>query len=183
MTSFKFGILSCLILTGMRAFEKWHFSRQEKIIVYNVPSHRAIDFVSGNRYRFVGDDDLARDGLLQTFHLKPSRISLMLTAKDDGGMDLYRSNNFYQFHNKRILIIDSAIVYIPAAERMHVDYIIISKNPKIVMPRLAAVFNCNHYVFDASNPLWKIAKWKKDCEDLHLPFHSVPEQGAFVTDH
>ena len=182
MTAFKFGILSCLILAGMTAFEKWHFSRQEKIIVYNVPSHRAIDFVSGNRYRFVGDYDLARDGLLQTFHLKPSRISLMLTAKEDSGMDLYRSNNFYQFHNKRILIIDSAIVYIPAAERMHVDYIIISKNPKIFMPGLAAVFNCNHYVFDASNPLWKIDKWKKDCEDLHLPFHSVPEQGAFVTD-
>jgi len=30
--------------------------------------------------------------------------------------------------------------------------------------------------------MWKIDKWKKDCEELHLHFHSVPEQGAFVTD-
>ena len=36
--------------------------------------------------------------------------------------------------------------------------------------------------FDASNPMWKIEKWKKDCEELHLRFHSVPEQGAFITD-
>ena len=147
-----------------------------------MPSHKAIDFVSGNSYHFVGDDDLVTDGLLQNFHLKPGRISLMLNTKEDDGINLYRHNNFYQFHDKRILIIDSAVVYMPAAEKMYVDYIIISKNPKIFMPMLAAVFNCNLYVFDASNPLWKIDKWKKDCEELHLRFHSVPEQGAFVTD-
>jgi len=40
----------------------------------------------------------------------------------------------------------------------------------------------NCIVFDASNSLWKIQKWKKDCEALNLRFHSVPEQGAFVLD-
>jgi competence protein ComEC len=182
MTAFKFGVLSSLTLAGMIAFEKWHFSHQEKIIVYNVPSHKAIDFISGHSYHFVGDNDLVTDGLLRSFHLKPGRISLMLNTKEDSGINLYRHNNFYQFYNKRILIIDSAVAYMPAAERMYVDYIIISKNPKVFMPGLAAVFNCNLYVFDASNPLWKIDKWKKDCEELHLRFHSVPEQGAFVTD-
>ena len=182
MIAFKFGVLSALILTGMISFEKWHFSHQKKIIVYNVPSHKAIDFVSGNSYHFVGDDDLVTGGLLQNFHLKPGRISLMLNNKENNTINLYQHNNFYQFHNKRILIIDSTVVYIPAAKKMYVDYIIISKNPKIFMPALAAVFHCNLYVFDASNPLWKIDKWKKDCEELHLRFHSVPEQGAFVTD-
>ena len=58
MTAFKLGVLSSLILAGMIALEKWHLSHQEKIIVYNVPTHKAIDFVDGNRYQFVGDDDL-----------------------------------------------------------------------------------------------------------------------------
>ena len=65
---------------------------------------------------------------------------------------------------------------------MNIDYIIISKNPKLFIPKLALVFNVGVYIFDASNPMWKIEKWKKDCEELHLRFHSVPEQGAFVTD-
>ena len=182
MAAFKLGVLSSLTLAGMIALEKWHLSHQEKIIVYNVPTHKAIDFVDGNRYQFVGDDDLARDGLLQNFHLKPGRISLMLNNKEEKVPTLYRHNNFYQFHNKRILIIDSAVVYIPQGEKMDVDYIIISKNPKIFISKLAAVFNCNIYIFDASNPLWKIDKWKKGCEELHLQFYSVPEQGAFITD-
>lgn len=79
-------------------------------------------------------------------------------------------------------MIDSEIVYSALPEKINVDYIIISKNPKLFIPNLAAVFNCGVYIFDASNPLWKIEKWKKDCEELHLRFHSVPEQGAFVTD-
>ncbi len=35
-------------------------------------------------------------------------------------------------------------------------------------------------IFDASNSLWKIEKWKKDCEGVHLQNYSVPQQGAFI---
>lgn len=180
-TAFKFGICSALVLAGMVAFKKWHFSQQKKIIVYNIPAHKAIDFVSGNSYNFVGDTNLVKIGLLQNFHLKPGRISLMIYKKEADVTALYQQNNFYQFYGKRILLIDSAIVYKPPAEKIYVDYIVISKNPKLFIPKLALVFNCNLYIFDASNPIWKIDKWKKDCEELHLQFHSVPEQGAFVT--
>lgn len=182
MTAFKLAALSFLMLTGMIAVEKWHLAHQEKIIVYNVPSYKAIDFVDGNRYQFVGDDDLSRDGLLQNFHLKPGRISLMVNENSENIATLYRHNNFYQFHDKRVLLIDSAVAYGPLTKKMDVDYIIISKNPKILISRLAAVFNCSIYIFDASNSSWKIDKWKKGCEELHLQFYSVPEQGAFITD-
>ena len=47
---------------------------------------------------------------------------------------------------------------------------------------LAQTFECKKYIFDASNSLWKIGQWKKECEELHLHFHSVSEQGAYVTD-
>jgi competence protein ComEC len=46
---------------------------------------------------------------------------------------------------------------------------------------LDANFTCKMYIFDASNSAWRIEKWKKECEELHLHFHSVSEKGAFVT--
>ncbi|MEP6952010.1 MAG: ComEC/Rec2 family competence protein [Ginsengibacter sp.] len=180
--AFKLGICSALLFSAIVTLKKWSFSNQKKIIVYNVPDHKAIDFIDGNAYNFIGDSDLVIDGLLQNFNLKPGRISFLLTTGEDKEATLYRHNNFYQFHDKRILIIDSAIAYLPLAEKIYVDYIIISKNPKIFIPVLAKVFNCHTYVFDGSNSLWKIDKWKKDCEELHLRFHSVPGQGAFITD-
>ena len=180
--AFKFGISGALLLAGMVAFNKWRFSQQKKIIVYNIPAHKAIDFVSGNTYQFIGDNDLDTDELLQKFHLKPGRISLMLHKKEGNETAIFQHNNFYQFYGKKVLIIDSAIVYKSPAQKINVDYIVISKNPNLFIAKLAKVFNCNFYIFDASNPMWKIDKWKKDCEELHLHFHSVPEQGAFITD-
>jgi competence protein ComEC len=106
----------------------------------------------------------------------------MLNKKADSVFPLFQKNNFCQFCDKKIVLIDSVINYDSLPEKINVDYIVISKNPKLFIRSLAAVFNCPVYIFDASNPLWKIDKWKKDCEELHLRFHSVPEQGAFVTD-
>ncbi|KAA9041842.1 ComEC family competence protein [Ginsengibacter hankyongi] len=177
---FKLGIYSTLLLSGLIALNKWNAAKQKKLIVYNVPSHKAIDFIEGNAYHFYGDSDLVEEGLLQNFHLKPERISLMLTKGDT--LSLFQQKNFVGFHGKRILMIDSAVDFKPLSKKINVDYIIISKNPKLFMSSLAKVFECGVYIFDASNPLWKIEKWKKDCEELHLRFHSVSEQGAFVTD-
>ncbi len=177
----KLGICGALLFTIMITLNKFNFSKQKKIIVYDVPSHKAIDFINGNAYHFVGDTDLIADGLLQNFHLKPSRIQMMVKTKVDSLEDLYKQNNFFQFYDKRILLIDSAISYKPFSKKIAVDFIVISKNPKLYIPKLGQVFDCGLYVFDASNPLWKIDKWKKDCEELHLRFHSVPEQGAFIT--
>ena len=89
---------------------------------------------------------------------------------------------FYQFASKKILVIDKPLVFEAVQQKINVDIIIISKNPKLYIPQLAAVFNCNQYVVDASNSLWKIETWKKDCEQLHLQLHSVPEKGAFILD-
>ncbi|MGH2648151.1 MAG: ComEC/Rec2 family competence protein, partial [Ginsengibacter sp.] len=181
-TAFKLALISIIIFVGATALKKWNFSKQKKLIVYNVPAHIAVDFVHGNAYHFIGDSELIADGLLQNFHLKPGRISLMLHKSENNPAAFYHKNNFYQFYEKRIVMIDAAIDYKPPAEKINVDYIIISKNPKVYIHNLASVFNCSVYIFDASNPLWKIDKWKKDCEELHLRFHSVPEQGAFITD-
>ncbi|MGH2566337.1 MAG: ComEC/Rec2 family competence protein, partial [Ginsengibacter sp.] len=180
MIAFKTGIGCLLIFTASISYNKWQHYQQKKIIVYNVPSHKAIDFVSGKAFQFVGDDDLKIDGVLQNFHLKPARIQLLMKTKVDSLEDLFVQNNFYQFYDKRLLLIDSDIVYKPLAQKIDVDFIVISKNPKLFIPKLSQVFNCGLYIFDASNPLWKIDKWKKDCEELHLRFHSVPELGAFV---
>ncbi len=182
LLAFKFALFPATIFFAIIALAKWNFSSQRKLIVYDVPSHKAIDFINGNTYQFFGDSDLIADGLLKNFHLQPTRISLMVSKNKSDSIFLFHRENFFGIYGKRILMIDSEIVYIALPEKINVDYIIISKNPKLFIPKLAAIFNCGVYIFDASNPLWKIEKWKKDCEELHLRFHSVPEQGAFITD-
>lgn len=181
-TASKLCLFSLLSFVFLNAYNKWNTAHQQKIIVYNIPQHQAIDFVTGNRYRFVGDPALSGSGALWNLTVKPSRIELQLNQYDSLAGNLFQTNYFFNFLNRRLLILDSSIVFKPLLPKINIDVIVLSKNPRIHIPQLARVFNCGQYIFDASNNLWKIEQWKKDCVRLHLPFHSVPEKGAFVMD-
>ncbi len=173
--------LSCLLaFATLKAFDNWQIKNQQKLIVYNVPQHQAIDFIVGNNYQFVGDSILLSEGVLQNFHLKPSRISFQLNNRVGMIPSLFRQELFYQFGDKKIIVIDSSFQFEGITKKMDVDVIIISKNPRLRMAELANSFNCSQYIFDASNSLWKINQWQKECKELHLNFHSVPADGAFV---
>jgi competence protein ComEC len=177
--------ISLVCLSGfvfVHGIISWKVKSQQKIIVYNVPQHRAIDLVDGNNYQFIGDSILLEDGLLQNFHLKPGRIALQLNKRTDSLAGVFRSGNFFQFGNKKILLISHPLQFELPSQKINVDIIVVSKSPKLYMKDLAAVFNCGQIIFDASNSLWKIAKWKEDCDKLNLRHHSIPEQGAFVLD-
>ncbi|MFT3682525.1 MAG: ComEC/Rec2 family competence protein [Ferruginibacter sp.] len=175
--------LSLLFLTGFllaHAVINWQVKNQQKIIVYNVPQQQAIDFVSGNNYQFFGDSVMLKDGLLQNFHLKPGRIALQLDKRTDTLPGLFNKDNFFEFAGQRIFIADGSVTFAAADKKVNIDVIIISKNPKLYIAQLLTVFDCGQIVFDASNSLWKIEKWKQDCLQLNLRHHSIPEQGAFV---
>ncbi|MEO6733852.1 MAG: ComEC/Rec2 family competence protein [Ferruginibacter sp.] len=176
------ALLFLLAFVGVLAYNDWQIQKQQKLIVYNVPQHRAIDFINGNQFNFIGDSILLQDGMLQNFHLKPARISLQLNENRDSLTNLFHQSTFYQFNDKRILLIDKPLAFDSVPQKTAIDIIIISKNPTLRIAQLASVFDCQQYVFDASNSLWKIGKWQKDCEELHLRSYSVSEKGAFVFD-
>ena len=148
----------------------------------NLPGHSAIDFISGEQYQFRGDSILLQDGMLQNFHLKPGRIFFQLNKMADSIPGLYCSNMFYQFGNKKIFLISTPVSFSPVINKIDVDIIIISKNPRMDMDAIAKIFNCKLLVFDASNPAWKIKKWVQQCKKLNLQTRSIPEKGALLFD-
>jgi competence protein ComEC len=152
-------------------------NRQQKIIIYNIPQHNAIDFISGKKYAFVCDSALLRDEYLKNFNLKPSR-TLHRIKPENNLADLYISHPFIQFAGKKILIIDKPFKF-ESPSKIRLDLIIVSHNPRLYISELAKVFDCKKFVFDASNSTWKINQWKKDCDSLHLRHHSTPDKGAF----
>lgn len=155
-------------------------SKQVMLVIYNIPQHQGIDFIKGDSFQFVGDNSLKTDGMLKNFHLKPARIYLHAGKEVNNQNGLERRNDFFVFHGKTILMVDSTLVYEPMQNRMPVDILLLSKSPAIRITGIVAAVRPSMVVFDASNSLWKIAKWKKECEELILPCFSIPEQGAFV---
>lgn len=179
---FQIGLCAWMAFVAQSAFSKWQAANQQKLIVYNIPQHQAIDFINGNHYQFVGDSILRKKGLLQNFHVAPGRIRFQLYKPVNWVNNLFHYNLFYQVNNKRVLIIDKPVVTAVPAHQIDLDLLIISKNPKLNIAQLAKIFNCRLFVFDASNPDWKIRKWQQECRLLKLNYYSIPQLGALIYD-
>lgn len=178
-TGLKIGLAALTGFVISRSYSFIQTERQQKIIVYNVPQHRAIDFVDGRNYLFVGDSDLLADGFARNFHLKPTRVLYRIneTRKLNA---LSGFENHYIYSGRNILLIDKSLSFMQPKEKPAIDLLVISNNPKVYITKLAGSFNIKQVVFDGSVPVWKLDYWKKDCDSLHIPYYDVSEKGAFV---
>ena len=178
----KLSLLYFSIFSAIWSYGKFTLIQQKKIIIYNVSRHTAIDFVAGNKYFFVGDDAIKEEGALQNFNLKPARVLLQMNESSDTLISLKKSKYVWQFYNKRIMIIDTALSFIPLQKKLELDVLLITKNANVDIAVITSSITPRSVVFDASNSLWKIAQWKKQCSLLHLPCFTTAEQGAFILD-
>ena len=150
--------------------------QQKKIIVYNVPSHTAIDIVDSRSFIFNGSDILKADGFLRNFHIKPSRV-LHRISKTNSLKNIYYSENLIISKNRKILVVNKRLNGLN--NKTNWDAIILTKNPKISIADIVKFANCKSFVFDGSNSLWKINQWKRECDSLHLQYHICSLNGAF----
>jgi len=172
------GLSFLLVFFIMRGINLIHQSGQQKLLVYHIPKQKAIDIIEGNTYHFLGDSSLSSAGFLQNFHLQPARLFYGAT-KEDSLSNTLVTNQLIAGRHKSVLVISGPLDFPSILSKIPVDIIILSGNPRIYLSRLAAIFDCQQYIFDSSNPLWKIRYWKKDADSLHLRHHTISEQGAF----
>ncbi len=172
------AIAAALAFVALRSQDIAFYQNQQKLIIYNIPQHTGIDFIMGKSFWSFTDSSLARDRFLENFHLKPSRVlhRVLPEAELQGMVTLYP---FFMFGGKRILLVDQSF-HFTSPRKLNVDLIVLAKNARVQIPELMQHFNCRQFVLDGSNSLWKINRWKRDCDSLHLRHHSTPEKGAFV---
>ena len=173
------GLIALLGFAAFRTISFVNAYRQQKIVIYNVPQKRAIDFIDGRKYLFVGDPDLLEDDFSRNFHLKPARILYRIepTSILKG---LWQKDRYFNFNGKKIVLLDESTSFFRSENKQDIDLLVLSKNPKVYISKLVDNFNIHQVVFDGSAPSWKIKYWKKDCDSLHIPYHDVNEKGAFV---
>lgn len=176
--AFRIGLVSLLLFSILRTYSFFTAIKQEKIIVYNVPQKRAIDIINGRHYYFIGDSDLLVNDFARNFHLKPARI-LYRINESQNIPDFSIAENYINFKGRHLLLIDKSISFTPVSNKPTIDLLIISKNPKLYITKLAASLTIKQVVFDGSVPAWKATYWKRDCDSLHIPWHDVTTNGAY----
>jgi competence protein ComEC len=128
----------------------------------------------------LGEEAINQDEKTLSFLLNPSRISYRANQLLEENKPLNFHKHVYKLRNKRLMVLDSTVYFKPIEHKINIDVLVISKNIRINMKELLSTIEPKLIVFDASNSLWKISKWKKECEALNLRFFSIKDQGAFV---
>jgi competence protein ComEC len=154
-------------------------SQQQKLIVYNVPKYTAIDFIGGNSCCFSGDSLVITNALLRNFNLKSSRVKDRISVNKNVLLPHF-DNVILNCNNKKILLLDKPVSKVKSTIKIPVDVIIINGNIHNSVRELNEIFDCKTYIAVSNIAMWKSMQWKKDCEQLHLRFHSVAQQGASV---
>jgi len=175
----KYGLAALLAFTLLRTISFINANDRRQMIVYNVPQKKAMDVIDGRKYLFIGDSDLLADDFIRNFHIKPSRI-LHRIEQANKLENFQQEENIISYYNKKILLIDETKQFVSLENKMPIDLLILSGNPKFYFNTIAKTFSVKQVVFDGSCPAWKINYWKKDCDSLHIPYHDVNVKGAFV---
>lgn len=183
LTSFSIFIL----LLGSFTFRKYENTHQQKITVYNIQNCFALDFIDGKKRVFIADSILMNTSDKQDFHIKNHIVAnginksfLFNIDKKELKSDIvFRKDNFFQFKNKRILLIDKGFEIMKSDRRISLDYIIIANNPEIEMGMLTEEFIFKELVFSSYNKKWAVTKWIEECDKLGYNYHNVNKEGAW----
>ncbi len=170
-----FSGLAILVFSAQRVHSFIQASKQELLVVYNIPRGSAIDLIKGRRSLFLGDSALKNKGPLRELYLDPSRCYYRTRAS------MYSpAIQSIQFGKKKVLLLNKTPVFTGVSDRAGIDLLVLSGNPKLYFSNLVRYLDVRMVVIDGSVPSWKSRYWKKDCDSLSIPYHDVSEQGAFV---
>ena len=101
-------LISVILFFVLRDIDIIQHKIQQKLIVYNVPKQKAVDFIAGNSCRFSGDSIVIKDALLRSYNIKPGHIKNRLHASEE--MILPRIENYILKVNAvKILVLNKNI--------------------------------------------------------------------------
>lgn len=169
-------LLGCLVL---RAFNFYHAGKQQRLVVYNIPGHSAIDLIKGRHCEFRGDSAVWQQEATRRFYMERShtsyRISRTHIATAASGPP-----SVVTFGKHVIIIADSSLQQPAAPLATAVYMVILTRHSNLSLQQLQYYFGCGMAVADASCSSWQLSAWRAEARRLHIPFHSVREEGALV---
>ena len=166
---------------GMQIEEQYSAQKQQYFIVYDIPKERAIDFMDGNQNYFLASEILCNDKNKMRFNIQHFRwerrmIESTIISTNFTANNYSRRNNYIQFFDKKVLLLDKEFKKPTNISGLQFDYIVVSEKAKLDLENIT----CNKVIIDSSVPNYRWEKIKKECLKWDIPFYKVNTQGAYL---
>lgn len=165
-------MISIILLQSIILLKK-HFHDEGRFIIFNKSRYTVIGKHSRKTLEIYHNlDSISRQ---KNTSIKDYKIAQYVKYIKDRPLQ-----DFYYFHNKLVLIVDSLGIY--HVKSQHPNYVLLINSPKINLDRLIDSICPIFIIADGSNYTSYVKRWEATCEKRKLPFHYTKEMGAFIID-
>jgi hypothetical protein len=180
-------IASLVLITVLCSFHSYraiNWRNKKEIVVYDVPKHQAIAFISDRKVFYDFDDSLRNDNNALINHIYHHWWESGVKEEVPANPSQSAVGKIILFEGEKVLIVDS--VYPPlsvlAKRKLKVDLLVLTGNPQVSLTQFRNSVDFSDVVFDSSNKPKRIESWEDECNKLDIYFWDVNKRGAFLWD-
>lgn len=172
-----FFCLVCFCLLRLQSFQK--AERQQKMVIYNSPGRRAIDYFNGRTVYFAGDTSIFSNPRLYQQVLEGSRIQARAYTRQ-GNFLIFTPDRINEFHGLRIAWLSGGKAHFLPGNSPDIDLLVLSDNTPMKKLTMLSRSRLRVAVADGSNSRRLVKQYRRFFNRCGIPFYSVQEEGAFV---
>jgi len=183
-----------LIFSVGRIYQSYEHHTQEKIVIFNTSRASNIAFLKNRENLILADSSLLKNPEQMTYASQEffwkngqyeNNIQYFYKAKEIPKWLIYKSFEKYTiifFADKKLLFVKR---YIPKKEwevlaKYDFDYLIIQKNGLRKLQKIIEFFEVKYLIIDSSNDFYNSRNLTEEADSLEIPYHNIPESGAFI---
>ncbi|MCB0488685.1 MAG: ComEC family competence protein [Cyclobacteriaceae bacterium] len=171
------GAFSCAFMFSLLQWSHFQIAaRQDQFLVYNIPGHRAIEWISKGTSRFVCDSVLSNDAERIRFHIRPTRLVSEVRFIDVTVVDKSKRPLQVYFKNgKTIGVLSGPIGSSPTGLKL--DYLVVGNNAFRKLEEITDVVQFDQLILDSTYSPYIAYQLNSEDNDR---VHSVLHEGAFL---
>lgn len=175
-----------LVLLSFHTLRNYKLIHQEKVVIYDIPHHTAIDFISGRNHVIFADSSALNSGILnystEGYQIKDGlKKHYSYLEKQFQEAPIFYHDGFARLHRLRLFILNPDEKHFPIlAQKIKVDYLIYRGSRKIPIKEIMKSFRFKKIVFDASVSPYRKKILIKKSKFFHLKTFTLSKSGALV---
>jgi len=181
------ALATITLLLAVHTFRHTRLLRQEKLIIYSLRHHSAIDLISGKEHILLVDSLAFVKPSELDYSLKNNRIAMGLPqnihplSKNFHTNYVYYKLGFGQMDSLRFYVPPPGQRYYPKLhKKIRVDYLIFRSPGKTKLTEVSKAIKFRKIILDASLPYWAVKSLEIQAKLLNINYLYLKKTGAFT---
>ena len=185
----RYSLLTLILILLQYNYLEIVSNRQNILVFYDVGKEQLLDIFEGEKVFSIQSKDISTKSIdfssysNRLKHRSGSSEIQSFNMNDSISLATLRSQNgICQYKNKTIVFLNNADALNGISERIKIDYLFIYGSPFLNFDLLSQKIEPKEIIFGGGNKFGSLRFYKTQCEQRHIAYHDLKEQGAKLID-